>query len=52
MGNDFPAGYQIIKAGGVKDKQVVSHVFPLDRIKEAFETAINTKESIKVMIEP
>lgn len=52
VGNDFQAGFDIVKAGGVKDKQLVSHVFPLDRIKEAFETAMNTKESIKVMIEP
>ncbi len=39
-------------AGKVKDKQVVSHTFPLDRINEAFETAINMQDSIKVMIEP
>jgi len=49
---DWTESFRLIKAGKVKDKQVVSHVFPLDRINEAFETAINTKESIKVMIEP
>ena len=52
MGNDFQTGFDIVKAGGVKDKQVVSHAFPLDSIKEAIETALNTKASIKVMIEP
>jgi threonine dehydrogenase-like Zn-dependent dehydrogenase len=52
LGNDFPAGYQIVKAGGVKDSQVVSHAFPLEKIKRAFEIAIDTRESIKVMIEP
>lgn len=39
------------EAGMLKDKQVVTHTFPLDRITEAFDTAINTQESIKVMIE-
>ena len=48
----FLEGFEIMKAGWVKDRQVVSHTFPLDRINEAFETAIDTNESIKVMIEP
>ena len=48
----FAESFELMKAGKVKDKQVVTHTFPLDRINEAFETAINTKESIKVMIEP
>ncbi len=48
----FLESFEVMKAGKVKDKQVVSHTFPLDRINEAFETAINTQESIKVMIEP
>ena len=52
LGSDFRDGFEVVKAGGVKDKQVVSHTFSLDRINEAFETAINTKESVKVMIEP
>ena len=48
----FAEGFEIMKAGLVKDKQVVSHTFPLDRINDAFEIAANTQESIKVMIEP
>ena len=52
LGSAFRDGFEVVKAGGVKDRQVVSHAFPLDRINEAFETAINTKESVKVMIEP
>ncbi|MBA7617510.1 putative zinc-type alcohol dehydrogenase-like protein YdjJ [subsurface metagenome] len=51
-GGNFQGSFELIKAGKVKDKQVVTHVFPLDRIKEAFETQMNAKESIKVMIEP
>lgn len=48
----FLESFEVMKAGKVKDKQVVSHAFPLDRINEAFEMAVNTRESIKVMIEP
>jgi len=49
---DFSGAFELIKAGKVKDKQVVSHTFPLDKINEAFEAQRNAKESIKVMIEP
>jgi 2-desacetyl-2-hydroxyethyl bacteriochlorophyllide A dehydrogenase len=48
----FLKAFEVMRAGKVKDKQVVTHTFPLDRINEAFETALNTQESIKVMIEP
>ena len=51
-GADFRGAFELMKAGKVKDRQVVSHAFPLDKIHEALETAMNTKESIKVMIEP
>ena len=51
-GADFQKAFELVKAGKLKDKQVISHVFPLDKIDEAFETAINTRESVKVMIEP
>jgi threonine dehydrogenase-like Zn-dependent dehydrogenase len=49
---DFFGAFELIKAGKITDKQVVTHTFPLDRINEAFETAMNPSESIKVMIEP
>jgi len=52
LGSDFWDGFQIVQAGGVKDDQVVSHTFPLDKIAEAFETAIDTQASVKVMVEP
>jgi threonine dehydrogenase-like Zn-dependent dehydrogenase len=42
----------IIQSGKVTAATCVTHAFPLDRAKEAFETALNTCESIKVMIEP
>lgn len=32
--------------------KVVSHVFPLDKAKEAFETLWHDPEAVKVVIEP
>ena len=52
LGSGKYESFEVMKAGKVKDKQVVTHTFPLDRINEAFDTAVNTNESIKVMIEP
>lgn len=43
---------EIIQSGKVTADRCVTHVFPLDKTKEAFETAVNTADSIKVMIEP
>jgi threonine dehydrogenase-like Zn-dependent dehydrogenase len=43
---------EIIQSGKITADKYVTHVFPLERVKEAFETAMNTLESIKVMIEP
>lgn len=32
--------------------KIISHEFPLDKAKEAFETQCNTNESVKVLIKP
>ena len=42
----------IIQSGKITADKYVTHIFPLDRVKEAFETAMNPHESIKVMLEP
>jgi threonine dehydrogenase-like Zn-dependent dehydrogenase len=43
---------EIIRSGKVTAERCVTHVFPLDKTKEAFEAAMNTRDSVKVMIEP
>ena len=43
---------EIMQSGKITADKYVNHVFPLDRVKEAFEIAMNPHESIKVMIEP
>jgi threonine dehydrogenase-like Zn-dependent dehydrogenase len=48
----FKKGMEYIRSGKITAEKYVSHVFPLDKIKEAYETALNPRESIKVMVEP
>ena len=51
-GGDNRGAYDLIKRGRLKASQMVTHVFPLDEIVKAFEIQMNSRESIKVMIEP
>ncbi|MEE8397677.1 MAG: alcohol dehydrogenase catalytic domain-containing protein [Desulfobacterales bacterium] len=51
-GADFYGAFELVRSGAVKEKQVISHVFPLDKVNKAHETAIDTKGSVKVMIDP
>jgi threonine dehydrogenase-like Zn-dependent dehydrogenase len=43
---------ELMQSGKCTSKKLVTHVFPLDKIKEAFEIALNPHESIKVLVEP
>lgn len=43
---------EFIRTGAVNAEKLVTHVYPLDRIKEAFETALHSPEAIKVIVEP
>ncbi|MFC1901650.1 zinc-binding dehydrogenase [Chloroflexota bacterium] len=43
---------ELLQSGKITAKKHVTHVFPLDKIKEAFETASNPHESIEVIVEP
>ncbi len=43
---------ELIGSGKIDRKPLVTHQFPLERVKEAYETATNTAEAIKVLIRP
>jgi L-iditol 2-dehydrogenase len=43
---------ELVRSGKITAQKFVSHYYPLEKIKEAFETASNPLESIKVIIEP
>ena len=51
-GGSFRDAFELVKKEELKEEQVISHVFPLDKFAEAHEIAIATKESVKVMIAP
>ena len=51
-GGDNLSAYHLIRRGKLKAGQVITHTFPLDEIEKAFETQMDSRESIKVMIEP
>ncbi len=43
---------RFIQTGRMNAEKVVTHTFPLEKIKEAFETALHDPSAVKVMIEP
>jgi len=55
-GNDpeFKIVTDLLSAGKLKASRMITHTFPLEKINEAFETAVNKEQtkSIKVIIEP
>jgi len=49
---EFAQALELMRAGKVDRKRLISHEFPLDRAKEAYETQLKTDEAIKVLIKP
>ena len=52
VGREIMESIKLIASGKVKAKPLISHVFPLDNIMEAFEVQTNPEQSIKVIIKP
>jgi len=52
LGGGFPQAIEYLQSGKVNTKPLISHEFPLDKAKEAFETQLKADESIKVLIKP
>ena len=48
----FSEAISLIVEGKVRLRPLISHEFPLDEAARAFETAANTKISVKVLIKP
>jgi len=49
---DLPGAVKLMKEGKVNTKPLVTHTFPLDRVKDAFDTQIKAPDAIKVVIKP
>jgi len=44
--------FELLSTGKLNTKDMVSHVFPLDQVQQAFETVLNAEESVKVLLKP
>lgn len=44
--------FDMVTSGRVKLKPMISHVFPIEQIQEAFEMAANSNESVRVLVKP
>jgi 2-desacetyl-2-hydroxyethyl bacteriochlorophyllide A dehydrogenase len=51
LGGNFTKSVELLKNKEVNTKELITHVFPIDHAKEAFETQMKPHESVKVMIE-
>ncbi|MFP3975838.1 MAG: zinc-dependent alcohol dehydrogenase [Dehalococcoidia bacterium] len=43
---------QLMESGKITAEKHVTHIFPLEKTREAFDTALDVHESIKVLVEP
>ncbi|WP_223593854.1 zinc-dependent alcohol dehydrogenase [Neobacillus bataviensis] len=51
LGGNFAKSIELLKSNRVKTRDLVTHVYSIDYAKEAFETQMKPKDSVKVMIE-
>lgn len=50
--DELAESHQLICSGKIDRKPLISHRFPLEQAKEAYDTQFQAKEAIKVMITP
>src|SRR3989304_4562374 len=46
---DLPGAIDLMKKGKVRTKPLISHVFPLEKVKEAFDTQLKVADAVKVV---
>ena len=49
---EFLQALELMKSGKVNRKPLITHTFPLEKAKQAYETQLNAREAIKVVITP
>lgn len=50
--DEFRECLELMRAGKIDRKPLISHTFPLEQASEAFETQLNADESVKVLLKP
>ncbi len=49
LGGNFPKVLELLEAGKINPRPLITHQFPLSQAKEAFETQITARDAVKVM---
>jgi 2-desacetyl-2-hydroxyethyl bacteriochlorophyllide A dehydrogenase len=49
---DLPGAVDLLQSGKVNTKPLLTHEFPLDKVKEAFETQLEAEDAVKVLVKP
>lgn len=47
---DLPGAVDLMAKGWVRAKPLISHVFPLEKVKEAFDTQLKVPDAVKVLV--
>jgi len=51
-GQRWDMALELLQTGQVKTRDLITHEFPLDSAREAFDTQLNSDEAIKVLLKP
>jgi 2-desacetyl-2-hydroxyethyl bacteriochlorophyllide A dehydrogenase len=51
-GQRWDLALELMRSGQVQTADLITHEFPLDDVKQAFETQLNADEAIKVLVKP
>ncbi len=49
---DLPGAINILRTGKVNAKPMITHEYPLEKTKEAFDTQLESEDAIKVLVKP
>ncbi|MFC2070474.1 zinc-binding dehydrogenase [Chloroflexota bacterium] len=49
---DLPGALELLRKGTVDTKPLITHQYPLDKVKEAFDTQVKAEDAIKVIVKP
>jgi len=52
LGGHFPTSIDLLASGKINTKPLITHAFPVEKAKEAFETQMTDPTAVKVLITP
>jgi len=52
LGENFPGSIDLLHTGKANTKPLITHEFPLDQVKEAFEVSLQAQDAVKVLVKP